>query len=168
MQPGNRTHLFSRERSSAARRMSGRLLVIVTGASRGFGKCVAEEFARKVAPLNPVHLILVARSENGLQSAADSIGEITKSTPDAAEVVIRQHALDLSDMEHLEARLEAFFGELGEIAALWCLLFGLLHFRQQQRSLSVRSICPYLLYIAPCSCLPPSPMRYFSTIHIIC
>ena len=92
--------------------------MIVTGASRGFGRCVAEEFARKVAPLNPVDLILIARNADGLRSAADSIGEIVKSIPDAARVEVREEPLDLGDMEHLEARLDAFFGGLGEIARL--------------------------------------------------
>ena len=125
----NRAQLFPPERSSDAGQMSGRFLVIVTGASRGFGRCVAEEFARKVAPLNPVDLVLIARSENGLRSVADSIGEITKSIPNAAEVLVRQEALDLGDMEHLEVRLDAFFGEIGEITAhrafaLECSVFG--------------------------------------------
>lgn len=118
--------------------MSGRLLVIVTGASRGFGRCVAEEFARKVAPLNPVDLILIARSADGLRSAADSIGEIVKSIPDAAEVEVRQEALDLGDMEHLEVSLDTFFGGLGKIAKLSRRRFGLLRFRQQQRRTSAR------------------------------
>ena len=79
---------------------------------------MAEEFARKVAPLNPVDLILIARNADGLRSAADSIGEIVKSIPDAARVEVREEPLDLGDMEHLEARLDAFFGGLGEIARL--------------------------------------------------
>lgn len=88
--------------------------MIVTGASRGFGRCVAEEFARQVAPVDPVDFILIARSENGLRTAAASIGDITKSIPDAAEVVVRREVMDLGDMERLETRLEEVFRGLGE------------------------------------------------------
>lgn len=101
----------------------GRFLLLVTGASRGFGRCVAEEFVRQVAPAGPVDLVLVARSESGLQSATDAIDEMARSirirTPDgtpggAADVVVRREALDLGDLDQLEASLEGVFTRIGE------------------------------------------------------
>lgn len=95
----------------------GRLLLFVTGASRGFGRCVAEEFVRQVAPTNPVDLVLVARSKSGLQSTSDAVDEIAKSIHvpgGAADVVVRREALDLGDLDHLEASLEGVFSRIGE------------------------------------------------------
>lgn len=100
----------------------GRFLLLVTGASRGFGRCVAEEFVRQVAPSTPVDLVLVARSESGLRAATDAIDDMAKSirTPDgdsAADVVVRREALDLGDLDQLEAGLEGVFSRIGELTA---------------------------------------------------
>lgn len=89
----------------------------MTGASRGFGRSVAEEFVRQVAPATPVDLVLVARSESGLRTAADAIDEMARGicTPDgAADVVIRTEALDLGDLDQLEAGLVGVFSRIGE------------------------------------------------------
>lgn len=91
----------------------------MTGASRGFGRCVAEEFIRQVAPSNPVDLVLVARSESGLRSATDAIDDMARSigTQDGGadvDVVVRREALDLGDLDHLEAGLEGVFSRIGE------------------------------------------------------
>lgn len=94
----------------------GRFLLLVTGASRGFGRCVAEEFVRQVAPSTPVDLVLVARSESGLRGATDAIDDMAKSirTPDGvADVVVRREALDLGDLDQLEAGLEGVFSRIG-------------------------------------------------------
>lgn len=96
----------------------GRLLLLVTGASRGFGRCVAEEFVRQAAPTNPVDLVLVARSESGLQSASDAVEEIARSIRipgGVADVVIRREPLDLGDLDQLEAGLEHVFSRIGEL-----------------------------------------------------
>lgn len=90
----------------------------MTGASRGFGRCVAEEFVRQVAPASPVDLVLVARSEDGLRSASDAIDEMARSirTPNgAADVVVRRETLDLGDLDQLEASLEGVFSRIGEM-----------------------------------------------------
>lgn len=93
--------------------MTGRLLVLVTGASRGFGKHVAEEFVRQVAPSNAVDLVLVARSGPSLESVAGAIDTITKTIPDASEVVVRREVVDLGDLERLEGYLDVIFSKLG-------------------------------------------------------
>ncbi|CAM9837690.1 unnamed protein product [Ectocarpus sp. 12 AP-2014] len=90
----------------------GRFLLLVTGSSRGFGRCVAEEFVRQVAPANPVDLILVARSETGLESATDSVNEIAASIGAPGGVVVRKEPLDLGDLDHLEANLEGVFSRI--------------------------------------------------------
>lgn len=89
-------------------------MLLVTGASRGFGRCVAEEFVRKVAPANSVDLVLVARSETGLESATDSVNEIAASISARGGVVVRKEPLDLGDLDHLEANLEGVFSRIGE------------------------------------------------------
>lgn len=96
----------------------GRFLLLVTGASRGFGRCVAEEFVRQVAPTSPVDLVLVARSESGLLDATDAIDEMARGihTPDGvADVVVRREALDLGDLDKLEAGLEGVLSRIGEL-----------------------------------------------------
>eukprot|EP00903_Cladosiphon_okamuranus_P009416 g8980.t1 len=95
----------------------GRFLLLVTGASRGFGRCVAEEFVRQVAPSSPVDLVLVARSESGLRSASDAIDDMARSirTNDGladVDVVVRSEALDLGDLDQLEAGLEGVFSRI--------------------------------------------------------
>lgn len=95
--------------------MNGRLLVMVTGASRGFGRCIAEQFVHKVAPFNPVDVVLVARSAAGLRSAEERVDEIVKGIPDCLDVVIRQEAIDLGDLEVLEGRLDDMFAGIGEL-----------------------------------------------------
>ncbi|CAM9190860.1 unnamed protein product [Ectocarpus fasciculatus] len=90
----------------------GRFLLLVTGASRGFGRCVAEEFVRQVAPANPVDLVLVARSETGLESATDSLNDIAASISAPGGVVVRKEPLDLADLDHFEANLEGVFSRI--------------------------------------------------------
>lgn len=90
------------------------MFVLVTGASRGFGKCVAEELVRKVSPQGPIDLVLVARSVSGLSGAADAIEDIKRGIPGAAEVVVRQEAIDLGDMDKLEGLLDALLDGVGE------------------------------------------------------
>eukprot|EP00752_Nemacystus_decipiens_P010617 g9455.t1 len=95
----------------------GRFLLVVTGASRGFGRCVAEEFVRQVAPSTPIDLVLVARSERGLRGATDAIDDMAKTIRTAdgeadVDVVVRREALDLGDLDQLEAGLEGVFSRI--------------------------------------------------------
>ena len=93
--------------------MTGRLLVLVTGASRGFGKHVAEEFVRQVAPSNALDLVLIARSGPNLESVAGAIDTMTKTIPDVSEAVVRREVVDLGDLERLEGCLDTMFSKLG-------------------------------------------------------
>lgn len=108
----------------------GRFLLLVTGASRGFGRCVAEEFVRQVAPANPVDLVLVARSEIGLQNATDALNEIAASISAPGSVVVRKEPLDLGDLDHFEANLEGVFSRIGE---------SLMELRTKARAINLRS-----------------------------
>lgn len=93
---------------------AGRFLLVVTGASRGFGRCVAEEFVRQATPSNPVDLVLIARSQTDLETASNAIDEIAGSTSNPDGVVVRTEPLDLGDLDHLEAKLEDVFSRIGE------------------------------------------------------
>lgn len=108
------TRLISPLSTYAPIQMNGRTLVLVTGASRGFGRCVSEEFVRKVAPVNPITLVLIARSHAGLENAASAIEEVARGIPTASDVVVQQEALDLGDMDRLEGRLDDILAEIGE------------------------------------------------------
>lgn len=87
---------------------------MVTGASRGFGKGVAEELVRQIACVHRLDLILVARSESGLQNTAAAIKGIVDGLSDAKQVVVRQASVDLADMKNLEERLGKLFAGIGE------------------------------------------------------
>ena len=57
-------------------------LCIVTGASQGYGKCLAENFAKLVSPDSA--LILLARNKENLQKVADGIKDVS---PQVAVIV---------------------------------------------------------------------------------
>lgn len=94
---------------------TSRLFVLVTGASRGFGKCVAEEVVRTVAPECPIDLVLVARSVAGLSCTADAIEDIKRGIAGVEEVVVRQEAIDLGDIDNLESLLDTLLDGVGEM-----------------------------------------------------
>lgn len=68
--------------------------------------------------MNPVDLVLVARSESNLQIVSDAVDEIAKSIRipgGAADVVVRTEPLDLGDLDRLEARLQDIFSRIGAL-----------------------------------------------------
>lgn len=93
--------------------MSGSVFAVVTGASRGFGKSVAEELVRKLAPQHAVDIILIARSESGLTGTARAVEEITRGLASARRVTVRQEVMDLGNMGSLEQRLGDIFASVG-------------------------------------------------------
>lgn len=93
--------------------MADRLLALVTGASRGFGKCVAEELVLQVACSNAVDVVLIGHCRSGLESVAAAINVITKKIPDVSEVVVRREVVDLGNLERLDSHLDKIFSESG-------------------------------------------------------
>lgn len=89
--------------------MGSRYFALVTGASRGFGKSVAEELVRRIVPQHSLDIILVARGERGLQSTATAIEGIAEGLGRAGNVVVRPESMDLADIERLEHRLDGIF-----------------------------------------------------------
>ncbi|XP_077399243.1 sepiapterin reductase-like [Vanacampus margaritifer] len=87
----------------------GRVLCIITGASRGFGRTVAKEMARLVKPRSV--FVLVARSGNELQTLQEELVEsdlevrcvvVDLSLMEAPEMVVRTAKEAFSpDIEHL-------------------------------------------------------------------
>jgi len=64
-------------------------LCIVTGASQGYGKCLAENFAKLVSPDSA--LILLARNKENLQKVADEIKAVSP------QVAVKVSKFDQSD-----------------------------------------------------------------------
>lgn len=94
--------------------MGSRYFALVTGASRGFGKSVAEELVRRIVPQHSLDIILVARGERGLQSTATAIEGIAEGLGRAGNVVVRPESMDLADIERLEHRLDGIFACIGK------------------------------------------------------
>ncbi|KAM4706859.1 sepiapterin reductase [Discoglossus pictus] len=84
----------------------GRVLGIITGASRGFGRSLALELGRRAAPGS--RLLLVSRSEEALLGVA---GELGRECP---EVRVCCEAADLSTEQGLEKARRAAEGLSGD------------------------------------------------------
>ncbi|KAM9322171.1 sepiapterin reductase a [Pholidichthys leucotaenia] len=88
--------------SSAESAHLGRVLCIITGASRGFGRTVATEVSRLAQPGSA--LVLVARSGNDLRALQ---GELTESEAGKAGLRVESVVADVGEMEGLERVLRA-------------------------------------------------------------
>ncbi len=82
--------------------MAEREVVVVTGASGGIGRAVAEEFARHGAAVG-----LIARGEAGLRGAAASVAELGGTA--------YVHAADVADYDAVEGAAKAIEEHLGPI-----------------------------------------------------
>lgn len=80
--------------------------VILTGASRGFGKGVVLAFAREV--LSPIHFILTARSEADLESTKQDILSHRHGLETLIDVVVA----DLSDLANLTDTANTLFNSV--------------------------------------------------------
>lgn len=80
----------------------GRALVIITGASRGFGRALAKDLSRLVKPGSA--FVLVARSEGDLRTLQ---AELREAEADRAGLEVRCVATDLALAQGLEEVLKA-------------------------------------------------------------
>ncbi|CAM9182487.1 unnamed protein product [Choristocarpus tenellus] len=89
-----------------------RCLFLVTGASRGFGRCVAEEFVRSCASTYPLEVILIARNKQGLQETASALRRVKERVDQSKDFKIREESLDLGNLEQVEQTLETLLSSL--------------------------------------------------------
>jgi len=83
-----------------------KLLLIVTGASRGLGRAIAKAFCEASSPTamdEEVRAILVARSESGLNETAESI---TSQAAAASHADVSVFVTDLADLDHLDENFD--------------------------------------------------------------
>jgi short-subunit dehydrogenase len=82
-------------------------LVVITGASRGFGRCLAQAAARALSK-HDSHFVLVSRSAAGLTETAEMI----KQSPTGCKLTVQCEAVDLGDLTTLEASVNTIFASL--------------------------------------------------------
>lgn len=101
-----------------------RNLLIVTGASRGIGQACAVAFAKHPTLRKNLHVCLIARSIDGLNQTSDWISTesttttTTEPSGDLGFVKVSKYAVDLSDLDQLEGRIQTIFQELDEASDL--------------------------------------------------
>jgi sepiapterin reductase len=97
-----------------------KLLLVVTGASRGLGRAIAKAFCNEQiigfgGTFHEVRAFLVARSQTGLQEtedlmlqqASDSVRKGRKLKVDCS-----QHVIDLGDLDTLDSNLDELFKDI--------------------------------------------------------
>ncbi|KAG5190283.1 hypothetical protein JKP88DRAFT_271474 [Tribonema minus] len=94
-------------------------LVIVTGASRGLGRCLAQEAVRSIGKDHRMTLLLMARSESGLMETAASIRGMNSE-----DVTIEVQPVDLGNLSTLETSLQNAFSGLDARHYQRCVLFN--------------------------------------------
>jgi sepiapterin reductase len=96
-----------------------KLLLVVTGASRGLGRAIAKAFCddtpSSLQGINEIRAFLVARSQTGLQETEEVM--MQQETSDGRErcnvkVDCSQHVIDLGDLDTLDSNLDTLFTEM--------------------------------------------------------
>ncbi|CAM9383869.1 unnamed protein product, partial [Ectocarpus fasciculatus] len=77
-------------------------LIVITGASRGFGRALAESFARRIK--TPLHLVLAARSADGLEETLQSVLDIRDDRQTDVDVLIMDCAASLDALKEASAQ----------------------------------------------------------------
>lgn len=85
--------------------------VLITGASRGFGRCLAIDFARELAK-DDLDLILWARQEPGLQETRRLVQDSLAASKNSGEIHLHLQAVDLSDSSDYAPKLESLLTQL--------------------------------------------------------
>ncbi|KUF89482.1 Sepiapterin reductase [Phytophthora nicotianae] len=85
--------------------------VLVTGASRGFGRCLALDFARELVS-SDLDLFLWARDENGLKETSRLVREARDSLQQAEDLHIFIQPVDLRDSADYTKKLDDLLAQL--------------------------------------------------------
>jgi sepiapterin reductase len=94
-----------------------KLLLVVTGASRGLGRAIAKAFCNDALTpflrINEVRAFLVARSQTGLQETEDLMLQQASGIQGRnLKVDCSQHLIDLGDLDTLDSKLDELFTEM--------------------------------------------------------
>lgn len=91
--------------------MTSELVIVITGASRGFGRALAIMAARSFNPSSDfdVMLVLVARSTEGLEETARLVRDQTGVPGNNFQVSC--HAMDLGDLKQLDENIDQLIQE---------------------------------------------------------
>jgi sepiapterin reductase len=94
-----------------------KLLLVVSGASRGLGRAIAKVFCcdrpTPIQEANEIRAFLVARSQSGLQETEDLILQQASGRDDCdVKVDCSQHVIDLGDLDTLDINLDEIFTEM--------------------------------------------------------
>lgn len=85
------------------------LLLVVTGASKGLGKAIAQQFCfGSILQVQKLHVILAARSSERLEELGRTILQHHEPT----RVHLTCHKADLSDLEQLDGHFDRMFNEV--------------------------------------------------------
>jgi len=86
---------------------AGDRIVLLTGASRGYGRAMAESLAREAVQTNRrLHLLLVARDRDGLHATRLAVDEVAKAAAaSSSSISSESFCADLSDPVTVEANL---------------------------------------------------------------
>lgn len=91
-----------------------RYLLVVTGASRGFGKAFCEAFVEDMVLRNEatiIHSCLLARSESGLAITKQSLQSIASEYP-SCELFVTTNIVDLGKLDVLDRKLQQVLQDL--------------------------------------------------------
>jgi sepiapterin reductase len=94
-----------------------KLLLVVTGASRGLGRAIAKAFCNDtttpIQETNEIRAFLVARSQTGLQETEEVMLRQTSGREDCnVKVDCSQHVIDLGNLDMLDSNLDDLFTEM--------------------------------------------------------
>lgn len=93
-----------------------RILLVVTGASRGFGRATCEVFFEEFLRANKtnndtiVQCCLVARSSQGLTASKEYLQAVMRTSD--CSCLVTTHPVDLSDLDMLDTRLDEIINGL--------------------------------------------------------